>query len=286
MTDSKNPGPNQKQELPDPVVPPDAYTKEYYLHACAGFEEWRASDGARVAGIYPGVLTLAAMRPGDVLVDVGTGRGEMIAVAIEMGAARAVGIEYAPTAVEMAHQTLQRHGTGDKGEVLLADARSIPLPDDFADLVTMIDVVEHLSREELDGTLREAYRILKPGGRLFAHTMPNRTVYDVTYKLQRLLLGSRRRTWPADPRVHDFEREMHVNEQTVAGLRRYLRRAGFRPARAWVGKWMYTDFVPDERARALYRRLAGFRPTRRFGVGDIFAEGTKTLSGSRRAAAS
>ncbi len=48
--------PDQASPLPEPVVPPDAYTEEYYRNWCAGYEEWTESDGARVAGIYPGIL--------------------------------------------------------------------------------------------------------------------------------------------------------------------------------------------------------------------------------------
>jgi cyclopropane fatty-acyl-phospholipid synthase-like methyltransferase len=264
-----------RSNLPDPVVAPDVYTEHYYRNWCAGFQEWTESEGAQVAGIYPGVLHHARFRPGMVLVDVGTGRGEMLAVAIEQGASRAIGIEYAPAAVEMARKTLEVHNVGERAEVMLADARSIPLEDATADLVTMVDVVEHLSREELDRSLLEVRRILKPGGRVFIHTMPNRTVYDVTYKLQRMLVPGRRKRWPDDPRVHDLEREMHINEQTLTSMRGYLKRAGFRPHRVWLGDWVYTEFVPDEPARRLYKLLAKVPLTKRFGICDLFGEGTK-----------
>jgi ubiquinone/menaquinone biosynthesis C-methylase UbiE len=260
--------------LPDPVVPADIYDEEYYRSACAGYAEWTASEGAGVAGIYPGSLVRAGLKPGEVVVDIGTGRGEMLAVAVERGAARAIGVEYSAAAAEMARKTLAVHQTGDRAEVLLADARSIPLPDGTADLVTMVDVVEHLSPEELHRTLTEAHRLLRPGGRIFIHTMPNRTIYDVTYRLQRSLSPSRRRRWPADPR-NDYEHKMHVNEQTVTSLRRSLDRAGFRPARVELGQMIYTDFVPDTRARRLYRALARFRLTARLAVCDMFGLATK-----------
>jgi cyclopropane fatty-acyl-phospholipid synthase-like methyltransferase len=251
------------------------YDETYYKQWCAGFAEWSASDGAQVAGIYLGVLSLAAMKKGEVLIDVGTGRGEMLAVAIEMGAGRAIGVEYSPVAVDMARHTLEVHGIGDRAEVILVDARSIPVPDATGDLVTMVDVVEHLTPRELHDSLVEARRLLKPGGRVFIHTMPNRTIYEVTYKIQRLLIPGRRRRWPADPRQNDYEHQMHVNEQTVPALRRALRAAGYADVRVRLGKWIYTDFIPDERARKLYHRLARLPYVARLGVGDIFAEARK-----------
>src|SRR5207237_9923587 len=82
-----------------PAVPAGLYDENYYKNSCAGFAEWTASDGAQVAGIYPGVLSLAGFQKGEVLIDVGTGRGEMLAVAIKMGAGRAIGVEYSTVAV-------------------------------------------------------------------------------------------------------------------------------------------------------------------------------------------
>src|SRR5262245_45635238 len=80
------------EPLPEPVVPPDIYDEDYYRHRCAGYDEWNESEGANVAPLYSGVLHLARFRPGELLVDIGTGRGELLAVAVEQGADRAIGI--------------------------------------------------------------------------------------------------------------------------------------------------------------------------------------------------
>ncbi len=257
--------------LPDPAVDPAAYTEDYYREWCAGYEEWVASDGTAVNGLYPGFLMRAGLQAGEVVVDLGTGRGELPAVAIELGASRAYGIEYSPDAVEMARTTLERHGVTDRAEVHLADARAIPLDDASADLVCMVDVVEHLTPDELSLALREAHRILEPGGRLVAHTMPNRLIYDVTYRLQRLRPG--RKHWPADPRI-DLERVMHVNEQTMWSLRKAFQAAGFETT-VELGEWIHTEHVDERRAKRLYRRLAKLGPLAHFGVADLWATGVK-----------
>lgn len=261
------------EPLPKPAVDPSAYDESYYREWCAGYEEWVGSDGSSVAGIYPGFLARSGMRPGDVVVDIGTGRGELLAVAVERGASRADGVEYSPDAVAMALRTIEVHGVADRAAVHLADARAIPLDDGVADLVCRVDVVEHLTSDELDQALAEA-RVapVRVGGRVVAHTMPNRLVYDVTYRLQRLWPG--RRSWPADPRV-ELERVMHVNEQTARTLRRVFERAGFE-TEVSLGEWIHTEHVPTLGAKRLYHRLARLGPLAHLGVADLWATGTPT----------
>jgi predicted SAM-dependent methyltransferase len=149
--------------------------------------------------------------------------------------------------------------------------RRVPLDDGVADLVTLIDVVEHLSPAELFRALTEARRLLRPGGRVIVHTMPNRTVYRWTYRVQRWVRG---RSWPADPR-NEWEHRMHVNEQTVTSLRRVLWRVGFAELDVRTGGMVYAGFVPNPAAHGLYFRLAARRLTRRLGVFDMWAEGVR-----------
>ena len=89
----------------------------------------------------------------------------------------------------------------------------------------MIDVIEHLSAAEQADALREAYRVLRPGGRILIHTMPNRLIYDVTYRVQRSLRPRRWRTWPADPRnATSADARRRADRRS---LRRSLAAAGF-----------------------------------------------------------
>lgn len=256
--------------LPDPAVPSEVYTEAYYRTGCMGGEHWSATEGGELDPLYPGYVRVAEVAAGEVVVDLGCGRGELLVAALDAGASRAIGIEYAEAAVRLARQTLAAHPAGERAELHHGDARSIPLGDDEADVVTLFDVVEHLTLTELQAALTEARRVLRPGGRLLVHTMPNRSIYTWTYRLQRLSRPGRRRRWKANPRRPE-ELAMHVNEMTVTALRRALRRAGFGGVEVWLGAWMYTEFVPDEAARRTYHRLAAHRLTARLGKGDLWA---------------
>lgn len=253
-----------------PAVPPEAYDEAYYRQVCAGAEDWVDSGGARASGLYAGILARAGLRAGETVLDIGTGRGELLAEAVDRGAGRAIGVDYSADAVELARLTLAARGVGERAEVHHADGRRLPLPEAGADLVTMVDVVEHLTPDELADALREAHRVLRPGGRVFVHTMPTRTLYDVTYRAHRLLVRARGHRWPQQPR-NDWELQMHVNEQTRRSLRAALRRAGFDPVRVEAGAWVHTSFLPEPRHAALYHRIARVPGLRRWVVADLFA---------------
>jgi len=260
--------------LPEPAVSADVYTEDYYRENCMGYEAWVASGGRDLDPLYAGYARLAPVQEDDVFVDFGAGRGEMIIAALQAGASRAIGVEYSGAAVDLARQTLAAHDYGDRAVVHHGDVRDVPLADGEASLVTMLDVVEHLTPAELQAAFEEAHRILRPGGRLFIHTMPNRTVYNVTYRAQRWSRPSRLRTWPKQPRLH-LEVAMHVNEMSLGRLSRALRRGGFKGADVWLGDWIHTRFVPDEKAQRTYHRLAAHRLTQRFGRAELWARAVR-----------
>jgi SAM-dependent methyltransferase len=253
-------------ELAPPAVSPDAYTEEYYRHHCGPHADWR--EGAELSPYYSGAIAFrVGLQEGERLVDLGAGRGELLAAAVHAGAATAIGIEYAQAAIALAETTLRAQGVADRARIQLGDVRATGLPGGEADVVTLLDVVEHLAGAELAATLAEARRLLRPGGRIVVHTLPNRLLYDITYRIQRLAHPR----WPRDPRG-ELERQMHVNEQTRGSLRRALRGAGFGDVSVVYGDWRLDHL--EQAAGRLWRRLAANPVTRPLGAADLWACGT------------
>jgi len=250
---------------PDPAVPQELYDEHYYLNLADGHEAFAAGE---TAGRYAWALEQLAVPDGGTLLDVGCGRGELVFWALEHGAGRAIGVEYAEAAIEVARGAAAERGYGERAELLAADARAIPLPDATADGIAMLDVIEHLTFAEQAAALQESLRLLKPGGRFILHTFPNRSIYETYSKLRRVWPGGR--NWPVDPRK-PLEKQMHVGELTAKECEQQLAQAGFTEVEVSFTPWIYTDHVPSRRAKAVFRRIAEFGPTEHLAKASLVA---------------
>lgn len=107
----------------------------------------------------------ARLQPGETLVDLGSGAGvDVLLAAREVGpAGRAVGVDFTPDMVARARANAARTGLAN-AEFVEGPIEAIPLPDATADAVTSNCVV-NLSTDK-NAVLREAHRVLRPGGRL------------------------------------------------------------------------------------------------------------------------
>ena len=107
---------------------------------------------------------LAKLNPGEVVLDLGSGGGiDVLLSARRVGpAGRAYGLDMTDEMLALANEN--KHTSGlENVEFLKGEIEKIPLPDNSVNVV-ISNCVINLSADK-DKVLREAFRVLKPGGR-------------------------------------------------------------------------------------------------------------------------
>ena len=109
------------------------------------------------------------VRPGDRVIDAGSGTGDLAFACGEAGAGEVLGLDFARPMLEHASAKADRRG-GRTTAFALGDATHLPLPDASADVWCSAFVVRNIP--QLDTALEEAFRVLKPGGRIGVLEIP------------------------------------------------------------------------------------------------------------------
>ncbi|MBR1142350.1 bifunctional 2-polyprenyl-6-hydroxyphenol methylase/3-demethylubiquinol 3-O-methyltransferase UbiG [Bradyrhizobium sp. AUGA SZCCT0431] len=148
---------------------------------------------------------------GKALVDVGCDLGILVAYAVESRHMTAIGIDIFPKVVEL--------GRAAGRDLRVGTLETAALAASSADIICGFDLIEHVDNP--DRFLREAFRVLKPGGTLALET-PNYDglVYRIgrgLAKLSGLLRPLQERLWPP----------FHVQYFTEASLAALLQKTGF-----------------------------------------------------------
>ena len=159
------------------------------------FSEKHAADIARRLRGYATVL------------DIGCGTGPLLEQLVHQGS-KAIGVDSSQGVLEAARQRVPQ------ATFHLGSVTEIPLPDGSVDAATLIEVVEHLDDSTLDAAIREARRVLRPGGLLLI-TTPN----------SEDLAASMRQCPECGAEFHIFQ---HVRRWTATSLRDYLEVRGFK----------------------------------------------------------
>jgi SAM-dependent methyltransferase len=107
---------------------------------------------------------LAKLNPGDVVLDLGSGGGiDVLLSAKRVGpTGKAYGLDMTDEMLALANQNRRKSGL-ENVEFLKGEIEHIPLPDNSVDVI-ISNCVINLSPSK-DQVLREAFRVLKPGGR-------------------------------------------------------------------------------------------------------------------------
>jgi SAM-dependent methyltransferase len=171
--------------------------------------------------------------------------GRSVAWAERYGCAELVGIDVATHFAAAARQFASARGT--PARFLVARSETLPFPDETFDAVLSSDVFEHV--QDVEGTLRECHRVLRPGGRMFVvfpgfyHPLEHHLslvtgVPGIHYLFSPAVLvraynaivderGPEDRWYRRPPTLAPWERGNGINGTTARGFRQLVRRTGW-----------------------------------------------------------
>jgi arsenite methyltransferase len=129
---------------------------------------------------------LAELRPGEIVLDLGSGGGiDVFLSAKRVGpTGKAFGLDMTDEMLALANENKRKAGV-ENVEFLKGEIEHIPLPDNSVDVI-ISNCVINLSADK-DKVLREAYRVLKPGGRFAVSDIVTRGEIDAEIRKSVLL---------------------------------------------------------------------------------------------------
>lgn len=152
----------------------DSYDLNNRVHSLWRDQAWRRAT-----------VRLADLQPGDVVVDVACGTGDLSMAFADAGASRVLGLDFTVNMLKVAEHKAtptREHGTNPSPTYIAADAMQLPLEDACADVVSIAFGIRNVA--EPQRAMREFYRVLKPGGRLLIleFCMPTNAVLQRMYR--------------------------------------------------------------------------------------------------------
>jgi ubiquinone/menaquinone biosynthesis C-methylase UbiE len=133
------------------------YTDEQLARLPEGARDWALGVGNPVAK--------ADLKPGEIVLDLGCGAGidTLLAAPEVSSTGRVIGIDFLASMIQRA-RAFAAHAAIANVEFHQAEMEALPLPNDSVDVVISNGSINLSARKSR--VLAEAYRVLRPGGRL------------------------------------------------------------------------------------------------------------------------
>ena len=238
---------SNKDTLPEiQGVDSKLYNKEYF--GSVDGVEYFSKNKTAPKFIY--AIKTSGITKGDTALDIGCGRGDLI-MALARKGANVTGIDYSQDALDIAQQAISNQSVEWKHrlKVLHSNATDLKFADQTFDYIFMTDLVEHLYHAELQKCFAECKRVLKSDGKLIVHTAPNRWYNDFGYPLweqpvNKILNKLFRKNLLTRAIRSEIDLKVHINEQTLLSLKKYLVATGFN-SKIWLGSEYVVPFKKE-----------------------------------------
>lgn len=179
------------------------YGKEYYeTTAISKIGDYADYCLRNISGIY-------TPKKGEKVLDVGCGWGT-VSLWLQKRDFKVVSIDSSPESIKYCRKMAAREGINPKSFVL-KDGKDTGFEAESFDAVYLPDVLEHVYRDDCLKIIEEAYRVLKPDGKLVIYT-PNKQHFLEFMKKRNIILKN-------DP--------SHIDFKDMAFLKNSLKQKGF-----------------------------------------------------------
>ena len=205
----------------------EEYDEKYYLTDCGGHHNFVDYHGLKIDERISRSLKLANIEPDMTVLDVGSGRGEIV-LHCALNKATAIGIDYSTDATKLAASLRNKYKNVSNAMFFMRGvATKLPFKNATFDRIFLLDLVEHLHEQELEDLFKNLSAIIKDEGIIIVHTAPNKLYYEYGYKLIRFFLYMLKGVKLENDIRSDYEKKMHINEQTSKHLGKLLKKSGF-----------------------------------------------------------